>query len=164
MDMALGQLFRFFYYACIGFTLEIFYSVLGINRALGFEVKRRVPKKYLEGFVSLYMLPIHGLGMLYIFEPTYELIKNMPFWGRYLVYALLITAMEAVSGFIYLKVLGFYSWDYYKDSKYKIFNEGLTLWTLIPQWGIAGFLFEFNYRLLNYLTPSAVEFFKMQLS
>lgn len=163
MDLILGSFFRFFFYVCVGLTLEIIYSVTSIDLACGFSLPRRLPKKYLEGFVSLYMIPIHGFGMLFLFEPAYQLIKNWPFWGRYFFYALTITLMEAISGWIYLKILGLYSWDYYKDSKYKIFKDGLTLWTLLPQWGIAGFLMEFNCRLLNHLTPSAIEFIKSLL-
>lgn len=159
----LALFFRFFYYVCVGFFLEIVYSVFGVDRACGFELKRRVPKKYLEGFVSLYMIPIHGFGMLFLFEPVYQLIKTWPWALRFFIYAPLITIMEALGGQIYFKILGFYSWDYYRDSKYKIFKEGLTLWTLLPQWGIAGLLFELNSRLLVYLAPATEEFFRQLL-
>ncbi len=159
-DAFLGGLFRFVFYVLFGFFLEVTYAVIGIERSCGAPLQRRVPKKYLEGFVSLYMLPIHGFGMLFGFEAIHPQIVHWPIWVRFIVWAVIITGGEALAGFVYLKTLGFYSWDYYRDSRFKIFKEGLTLWTLLPQWGLAGLVFEQFSSLLLALTPTAVSHFQ----
>ncbi len=63
MDTFIEYTFRFCMYTLAGLTLETLFAVDGIDRALGFRLERRVPKKYLEGFVSVYMIPLHGLGL-----------------------------------------------------------------------------------------------------
>ena len=68
--------FRFVIYTVTGLSLELIFSVLGIELALGIKIDRRCPKKYLEGFVSLYMIPVHGLGVLLLFEPMYFAIAE----------------------------------------------------------------------------------------
>ena len=157
--MILEFLFRSFGYVMFGFFLEIFYAVTGIEKSVGAKIPRRVPRKYLEGFVSLYMIPIHGLGMYFGFEPLFGLIADWNIVLRFLVWAVTITAAEAIGGYIYQKILGFYSWDYYRLSPYKVFKDGYTLWTLLPQWGLAGLIMEKYSLLLQYLTPHALAFF-----
>ena len=71
METAIEWTFRFVIYAMTGMALETIFAVDGIERVAATKIERRVPKKYLEGFVSLYMIPLHGLGMLFLFE-----------WGR----------------------------------------------------------------------------------
>ncbi len=159
-DIVIGGLFRFGFYVIFGFFLEVVYAVTGIERACGYSIPRRVPGKYLEGFVSLYMLPIHGFGMLFGFEALHAAVGGWPLWARFPLWAVVITGAEALGGYVYLKLLGFYSWDYYRESRYKIFKDGLTLWTLLPQWGLAGFIFEFYSSLLLAVTPAAVAYLR----
>lgn len=160
MEVFIAYAFRFVMYVCFGFTLEIIFSVLGIERTLGFKLERRVPRKYLEGFVSLYMIPIHGLGMLFGFEQLQPLVADWHFILRYLLWAVLISLMEAFTGWLYDLATGFYCWDYYKDSRFKVFKRGYTLWTLVPQWGIAGMVMDVYSKLLVHLSPAVVEFFQ----
>lgn len=153
--------FRFCMYVALGFTLEIIFAVTGIEKALGFTLSnKRVPKKYLEGFVSLYMIPIHGFGMLFGFEPIARAIGDFNIFVRYLAFCVLISATEAFTGFIYDKLTGFYSWDYYADSKYRVFKRGYTLWTLVPLWGIAGLVMEVYSGLLIHVSPAAAAYLK----
>lgn len=151
--------FRFIAYVVLGFSLEVIFSVVGIEFALGTKLKRRVPKKYLEGHVSLYMIPIHGLGMLFGFELLRSSVIELNIFLKYLIYAVGITATEAITGFLYDKSLGHYCWDYYETSPYKVFKRGYTLWTLLPLWGIAGLIMEIYVGLLIYLSPSVVKYF-----
>jgi hypothetical protein len=165
MDQTLLEyLFRFVIYVAMGFTLEIVFAVLGIERALGFTLQHRVPKKYLEGFVSLYMIPIHGLGMIFGLEPVAQALADFNVVVRYLAYCILIAGMEAMAGFIYDKLTGFYSWDYYADSKYRVFKRGYTLWTLVPQWGIAGLVMEMYSGLLIHISPAAANYLIAQFN
>jgi len=159
MDQIISFLFRFILYVAMGFTLEIIFSVVGIEKVLGVSIPKRVPKKYLEGWVSLYMIPIHGLGMALGFEAIRHLIINFHISLRYLIYALLISSTEALTGWIYDKLTGFYSWDYYELSRYKVFKRGYTLWTLIPLWGFAGLVMEVYVGLFLYLGPYVPKYF-----
>ena len=159
MEFAIAYGFRFVMYTFFGLTLETVFAVDGIERALGYKLTRRVPAKYLEGFVSLYMIPLHGLGLLFLFEPIHALIAGW-FWGlRYCVYALLISSAEVLWGVLLHKVIGFYTWDYYAKSRYKVFKNGYTLWTLIPLWGLVGMILEVYSDLMIYLSQYVVIFF-----
>ncbi|MBM4396774.1 MAG: hypothetical protein FJ087_13920 [Deltaproteobacteria bacterium] len=159
MDDAVALLFRFTMYVLFGLTLETVFAVCGIERALGCEVRRRVPKRYLEGFASLYMIPLHGLGVLFGFEAAHDAIRDLAWPLRLLVYAAGITAAEAAWGFVLDKTIGLYPWDYYADSRFKVFRRGYTLWTLVPGWGLAGMALETYSDLMRHLSPHVVAFF-----
>ena len=160
MDEVIGYGFRFVMYAVFGLTLEMLFSVSGIDHALGYKVQRRVPRRYLEGFVSAYMIPLHGFGVLFLLEPVALAIVSWPWPVRFLVYAALVSTMEVVWGWTLDKVLGFYTWDYYERSRYRVFRRGYTLWTLVPLWGLAGLLLERCTRLMISLTPHAVAYLR----
>ncbi|MBN1945137.1 MAG: hypothetical protein JW797_05640 [Bradymonadales bacterium] len=159
MDVVIAYSFRFVLYTLFGLSLEVIFSVTGIERALGYRLQRRVPRKYLEGFVSLYMIPLHGLGLLFGFEPFHALIRDWFVGFRFLAWAVIISLFEVAWGFLCDKVLGFYSWDYYAQSRYRVFRRGYTLWTLVPLWGLAGLLLEVYSDLLIHLSPHVVSFF-----
>ena len=160
MDAVLGYGFRLVMYAFGGLALEILFSVGAIDFVLGYRVPRRVPTKYLEGFVSLYMVPLHGLGMLFLLEPVTIAVASWPVPLRFLVYAVGITTTEVAWGWTLDKVLGFYTWDYYARSMYRVFRRGYTLWTLVPMWGLAGLLFEKVSGLMLFLTPHVVAYLR----
>lgn len=159
METLVAHLFRFVLYSMFGLCMEVLFAAHGIDVVLGYKVPRRVPRKYLEGFVSLTMIPLHGLGLLFLFEPGAAAIQELHFTLRFALYAVGITATEAAYGWLCEKVLGFYSWDYYAGSKYRVFKRGYTLWTLVPLWGLAGMLLEPYSQLVKHLAPFAVEFF-----
>lgn len=159
METVVAVLFRFIAYVMFGLVTETLFAIDGIDRVLGYHVERRVPRKYLEGFVSIYMIPLHGLGVLLLFEPGAALIADLHLGLRFLIYALGITAMEAAWGFFLDKTFGFYTWDYYEKSKFKVFKRGYTLYSLIPFWGAAGLLLEVYTGLVLYLSPHVVVYF-----
>jgi uncharacterized membrane protein len=146
-------IFRFFIYAVVGLSLEMVFSVLGIEFTLQAEIKRRVPKKYLEGFVSLYMIPIHGLGVLFLFEPLYLAIAGWHIIFRYILWGCAFVFVEAASGFVLDKMAGFYRWDYYELSKFKVAKRGYSLWSLLPLWGLYGLFLEVLVRILVGVSP-----------
>ena len=158
-DTLIPYVFRFLMYTAFGLTMETLFAVDGIERCLGCKVHRRVPKKYLEGFVSLYMIPLHGLGLLFGFEFLHGVIRGAAWPLRYLAYCVLITTCEAAWGFFLDKTVGFYSWDYNADSRFKVFKRGYTLWTLVPLWGLIGLVLEVYTDLMIWLSPSVVAFF-----
>ena len=159
MEQAIPYIFRFVLYMAFGLVMETICAVDAIERLMGREVPRRVPKKYLEGFVSLYMIPLHGLGVLLVLEPLILLIAPLHWTARYLIYALVITAAEVAWGWVLDKVLGFYPWDYYALSRFRMFKRGYTLWTLIPFWGLAGIMLEVYSGLLLHLSPHVAAYF-----
>ena len=158
MDTLIGPAFRFAMYVMFGLSMEVLFATFPINWMLGFRITRRVPEKYLEGFVSAYMIPLHGFGILFLFEPGRAVIAGLPVPVRYLLYCTAITTMEICWGWILEKTVGFYSWDYYAQSKYRIFKRGYSLWTLVPAWGVAGLALELYSDLMLHISPGVVEF------
>lgn len=159
MDSYIPYIFRFLAYTAFGLVLETVFAVDGIERCAGVKIRRRVPKKYLEGFVSLYMIPLHGFGVLFLFEPLHDAIREWVWPARYVIYCIGITAAEVLWGFLLDRLLGFYPWDYYADSPYRMFKRGYTMWTLVPLWGIAGLVLEVYSDLMIALSPAVVAYF-----
>ena len=149
----MGLVFRFLMYVFIGLSLEMIFSVTGLDLALGKEADRRRPKKYLEGFVSIYMIPVHGFGVLLLYENIYFTVRDFHIIFRYLLWAVSFAAAEAAAGFLYDRLLGFCPWDYYEISRYKIFRRGYTLWTLMPLWGLYGLVLEIFVQIFVYISP-----------
>jgi hypothetical protein len=147
------MVFRFAVYALVGLTLEMTFSTTLLDLVMGVKIRRRVPRKYLEGFVSLYMIPLHGFGMLFGFENAFSLISGLPWILRYIIWAVSFLAAEAGYGMLLKRIIGFYPWDYYAESKYKIMKNGYSLWTLMPFWGLYGMLCE---RLASFLQNISV--------
>ena len=144
-------LFEFTAYVFFGLSMEVIFSVTGIEFCLGKKLKKQTPHRYLEGFVSMYMIPVHGFGVLLGFKNMFYLIETWHISLRYMIWCLAFTTVEVIVGFLYHKIIGFYPWDYYKESKFKIFKEGYSLWTLVPCWGIAGLVLENYVNLIQKL-------------
>ena len=160
MTTFLELLFRLFFYALAGLTMEMVFSVHAIEICLGLDrpLARRVPRKYLEGFVSLYMIPVHGFAMLFLFEPVLAVLHDHHWALRFAAYAVLISTVEVIWGWALRRTVGFYPWDYYRESRFRVFREGYTLWTLVPLWGVAGLVMERYSGLLQHLSPVAVQY------
>ena len=159
MEDAIPLVFRFCAYVMFGFAMEVTFAVHGIEVLMGARIERRVPKRYLEGFVSLWMAPLHGFGLLFAIEPLHALIVDWAWPLRFLVWAAAFTVAEIGWGFICDKLLGFFPWDYYPRSPYRIGRRGYSLWTLVPFWGFAGMVVEVYSDLLIALSPHVVTFF-----
>jgi hypothetical protein len=159
MDTAIPLLFRFTAYMCFGLVMETLCAIDGIERLVGRPIPRRVPKKYLEGFVSAYMIPLHGLGVLFLMEPMIDMVAPVSWPFRVAVYAAGLTVCEMAWGWILDKTLGFFPWDYYSLSKWKIGKRGYSLWTLVPMWGFAGMVLEQYCGLIRYLSPFVSTYF-----
>lgn len=159
MDAAIQLGFRFFAYMLFGLTMEVVFAVTGIERMVGAPIPRRVPKRYLEGWVSLYMAPLHGLGVLFGVEVMHDLIRAWPLPARYLVWCLAFTGAEWAYGWLQDKLLGFHTWDYYALSRWRMGKRGYSLWTLLPGWGLAGLLIEVYSDLMRHLSPHVAAYF-----
>jgi len=153
-------LFRFAAYVFFGLAFEIIFSVFGAEKIMGCKIDRRVPHRYLEGFVSLYMVPLYGFGILFLFEPLFSSIIAINWFLRMVIYSAILTMTEAIFGAVLDGFIGFYPWDYYASSKVRMFERGYTLWTLIPLWGIFGYMLEKYVNLMVYLSPCVVQFLR----
>jgi len=151
--------FRFLMYTMMGLFLETLSAAHSVDLILGYKLDRRVPIKYLEGFVSLYMIPLHGLGMLFGFEALRDLTGDWFIGFRYLMWCVGISFFEVAWGWFLEKTVGFYPWDYYAKSRFTVFKKGYTLWTLVPIWGIVGLVLEVYSDLLRFLSPRVADFF-----
>ena len=154
-----GLCFRGFCYMLLGVFLEVSFSVFLIEKVTGAPVAKRVSKNHLEGHISLYMYPLHALGMVFGFELVLRQMVHLQMGVRYLIWCVLFTAVEFVYGMLLHKFVGLFPWDYYKLSKYKIGKNGYSLYTIIPLWGVAGVILEQASLLLQFLSPFAVNYF-----
>jgi len=130
-------LIRFFSYIGFGFFMEV--TFVAISKIVDGKIKGR--DIYLEGHTYLWMAPIYGFLLLFVFEPVHALTINIHPLFRFVIWSITFTFFEALSGWLYDMKLGFCPWDYSK-SKFKMFKRGYTKWNLVPQWGIAGLFIE----------------------
>jgi hypothetical protein len=159
VDQAIEAGFRILAYVMFGFSMEVVFAVTGIERMVGATIDRRVPRKYLEGLVSLYMAPLHGLGVFLAIEPLCDLIGGWAWPLRYLIWCAVFTIAEIGYGWLQDKILGFHTWDYYAKSRWRIHPRGYSLWTLVPAWGVAGLVIEVYSGLMRHLSPHVAAYF-----
>lgn len=91
----------------------------------------------LTSSTSLWMFPIYGLAAFMV--PVYNGIRNLHFLIRALIYGLLITSIEFITGSL-LRLLDGCPWDY----RYTAMNYmGLIRMDYFPLWMLAGLIFEY---------------------
>ena len=152
---ASAYLFRIIAYVCFGLIMEILFTALS-NLADG---KITAEDRRLRGVVSLYMIPVYGLLLLVMFEPAYYLMQmfTVSWYFRIALWAVLITAMEALCGYLYDRYCHVRPWDY-SSCKDRIFPNGYARWLYVPLWGIAGLVLEvyvaFVLKLSIYVLPA----------
>ena len=153
VEFLLASLFKIWSYIVFGFMLEIKFTAIG-QIADGDITKE---DKKLKGSISLWMIPIYGLLVWGLFEPLSGLVINWPWYVRYVIWAILISGFEALSGWIYDKYFNIRPWDY-STSKFKVFKNGYTKWTYVPLWGLAGLILEHYSRIVVYLSQYFVKY------
>lgn len=112
--------------------------------------------KLLEGHVTLWMIPVYGILLTFMFEPAFLIIRGLDWYIRYIIWCISFTLFEWLAGWIYDKKIGFCPWLY--DTKDKI-GKGYARWAYLPAWGIAGLVVERLYNLLIYLSPYVSKYF-----
>ncbi len=125
---------RFLIYGVIGWVIEIIWT--GAHSLWNRDLK-------MTAQTSIWMFPIYG--MVLMFEPVCEVLKDKPILLRGGVYVCCIYAAEFTTGFI-LKKLKACPWDY-SNSKYHI--KGLIRLDYAPAWFAAGLVFEHIYRFYS---------------
>jgi len=155
INFLLGSLFKFYAYVFFGLIMEVKFTA--ISNIIDGKITEE--DKKMKGYVPLWMIPVYGLLLTFVFEPVYfYLIYDLNFILRYIIWCITISGFEALSGFLYDKYMNLRPWDY--RGTYGSILNGYTKWTLIPLWGIAGLFIEQYVKLINFLTPSAIEYFK----
>lgn len=147
MEYFICLLFRATAYTFFGLCMEIMFTALSSV----IDKNKTIEEKNLIGHVSLYMIPVYGIFIAGLFEPVHSLMLYIgcAWYVRYVIYAILISAIEALCGWFYDKFLHRRPWDY-STCKDKIFKNGYTRWSYVPLWGIAGLIIEvYSIYLLN---------------
>lgn len=104
----------------------------------------------LQGVSYLWMFPIYGqLAPLY--EPVHDLIRDVPWLGRAVIWSVGFTAVEGISGWLIARLIGRCPWDY-SDRRWAI--NPYIRWDYLPVWAIVGLLLEPVHDFLVRLTPA----------
>jgi hypothetical protein len=140
-------------YIMAGFTLEVFFTAISHIT----DGRWTSQDKYLTGTTYLWMMPVYGLSFPLIFVPLYHQIHDAPMILRYIVWAIMISGIEWISGYLYAKTIGFCPWNY-RDSRWKIGEAGYTRWDFVPLWGLFGLFMEWYTGLLGAVLPSALRY------
>ena len=149
-------IFRTLAYIFFGLVLEITFTAISnrimpeSNPADGVNLGKT---KLMRGDVSLFMIPIYA-SIVWMYEPIFSLMYSFNIFIviRFLIWAVLISGIEALTGFIYDKTLKIRPWDY-SLCKDKVFKNGYTRWTYVPMWGVAGIVIELYVQVLRGLSP-----------
>lgn len=131
--------------APIGFLIEIFstsFSKLD-DGLIGDE-------RLLRGYVPLWMLFVYVPALPFLFIPVFSMIQDLNIILQYIVWSITFTMIEYDSGWMFKKVIGYVPWDY-SGNKWKLHRDGLSKYTLLPVWGLAGLAIGFY---ANYLTEA----------
>ncbi len=106
----------------------------------------------LVGTTYLWMFPIYGL-LAILYEPVHDLIRDVPWWGRALIWSLGFTAVELTTGWLIKKGNGRCPWDYVAAGKRFAINPYIR-WDFFIVWAVIGLALEPVHDFLVRLTPA----------
>lgn len=110
-----------------GYLIELFYT-------------RLISKKTWEnvGFLKGPYLPQYGFGAVIMYLVC---SLDIGFLGRFFMFYILLSCLEYITGFIFIKKLGYKYWDYSKR-KYNIYGLVCPLFSFI--WATIGSVFYYT--------------------
>ncbi len=123
------MLTHFVLYGLLGMLMEIFWT--GLHSLLSGDLN-------LISKTSIWMFFIYGSAVF--LEPIHDNIRRKNIFIRGVVWAVLIYAIEFLSGFLLEQLIGSCPWDYRDSTKYTI--RGYIRFDYFPAWFIVGLLFE----------------------
>lgn len=126
-------LFRFIAYCFFGIFMEVLVSSITTISREGWNSE----SKKMIGSVSIFMSLIYGPLLLFAFEPLMVFISPLNTWIQFLIYGVIFTLIEFLSGLLLDKVFKIKLWDYSQlpDSLW-----GYTHLDLFWKWGFCGLL------------------------
>jgi uncharacterized membrane protein len=123
----------------VGLAFEVVFTAIGEYR--------RTRNRRLMGYSYLWMIPIYA-AVYPALTVLYGRVGHWPALGRGFFYAVVILAVEYVSGWILRKLTGECPWERgYYGSKWGI--HGLIRLDYTPTWMLAGLLYERIYLVLR---------------
>ena len=139
------MLIRFILYGLGGWCGEVVYTALTDS----------IPKRdwRLVGTTYLWMFPIYGLIVVF-YEPLHDLIRDVPIFGRALIYSIGFTTVEFISGWLIARLTGRCPWDY-TGKRFAI--NAYIRWDYFLVWAIIGLALEPVTDFLVELTPAIQE-------
>lgn len=135
---------RFVLYGLGGWCGEVLFTA----------VTESIPRKdwRLTGITYLWMFPIYGLLAVF-YEPMHDLIRDLPWWGRALIWSLGFTLVELTAGWLIAKVSGRCPWDYVAAGKRFAINPYIR-WDFFIVWAVIGLALEPVHDFLVAITPA----------
>ncbi|MBF7081799.1 hypothetical protein IT084_02245 [Desulfallas sp. Bu1-1] len=131
------MLTRFIIYGLLGWNMEVFWTglVSGLNG-----------NPRLAAHTYLWMFPIYGLAVF--LEQLHDYIRPLHWYLRGMIWALVIWAVELVTGGLIRFLVGTSPWIYREGWQI----AGLIRLDMAPLWFIAGLLFEQIHDRLKRIT------------
>lgn len=144
--MFLNYLFLFFLGSVLGWIIEFIYRSI-TNK-----------KIYFPGFLNGFYLPIYGFGIIILYFISNI---NVYFIYKVILFFILLTALEYITGIIFIKFFKIKLWDY-NDMPFNY--KGLICLRFSIYWTIFGILFYlFLYPFLYSLSIIATNIFFIDL-
>jgi uncharacterized membrane protein len=123
-------------YGLLGLLVEVIYTA--VYAAAESVVDRIAVDPRFRGHTYLWMAPIYGFGGI-VFEQLFAAIIDWHWLIRMGVYAVLITVVEYICGYIIEKMTGSIPWDY---SKRRWHIHGKIRLDYLPVWACFGLFLE----------------------
>lgn len=98
----------------------------------------------LQGHTQLWVMPLYGLGGLFLLEPFLSKMGKFNFFFRFIIYGAGILLIEFVAGFLIEKITGRIAWGEYKG----VLSLRYANLTYFPAWGFLGLILEKAYRYM----------------
>jgi len=133
---------RFVLYGLLGWCGEIVFTALP---------RRWPPDWRLAGHTTLWMFPIYGL-IAPLYEPVHTALRAWPWPVRGLIYMVGFMAVEFITGWLLVRLIGRCPWDYAGKTRWHIL--GLTRLDYAPIWFAVGLGLEPVHDFLLVLTPA----------
>jgi len=133
---------RFILYGLGGWCGEIVFTAL--TESLPNRDWRLIGRSY------LWMFPIYG-SIAFLYEPVHDLVRDLLWPIRALIWSLGFTTVELLSGWIIARGTGRCPWDY-SEKRWAI--NAYIRWDYFPVWAIIGLALEPVHDFLLRLSPS----------
>lgn len=127
----------------IGFMIEIFTTA--ISRILDWNVTKE--DKKLIGYISLWMAPIYGICLPFIYLPLSKVIQDYNIFLQGTIFGIGFLLIEFLSGWAYHKFMKIRPWDY-AGAKLSIY--GYIRLDFFPLWALVGLGLKYYFKFFGW--------------